>query len=423
MFVGGSVNAVRTQNGRKVSDVVDILLFLSDFVRDRPESVAAIERLLAGRSGLLDARGRELFEGAFKYLNTLGLTPEQMFDEMLGALFNAPSAGALHVENLKGTDGEVALRLGENEPFGVINVGDASSLCKLCEEHSELVVTEKEFSGSLFRGINQDLSTVSILIGSKKFSEGWSSWRVSTMGLMNIGRSEGPQIIQLFGRGVRLKGRDFSLKRSRRLDLPAEAAGAWATPKHIEALETLNIFGIRADYMRQFKEYLEEEGLPSNEDRIEFVLPVIKNLGSVKLKMVRLREGVDFKKDGPKPELAEPPESMLRHRVVLDWYPKLQTLASAGRSTDGDVAERDRCVLEARHRAFLDFDRIYFELQEYQERAELAQSVASTRGRCCAACSGRLVRPVHPRGGDGGRHRSGRWRAGRRSPSLFSRST
>ncbi|MCV4754643.1 hypothetical protein OFC37_34790, partial [Escherichia coli] len=82
---------------------------------------------------------------------------------------------------------------------------------KLCEEHRELVVTEKAFSGTLFRTINDETSTINILIGSKKFTEGWSSWRVSTMGLMNIGRSEGPQIIQLFGRGIRLKGKDFSL--------------------------------------------------------------------------------------------------------------------------------------------------------------------------------------------------------------------
>ena len=48
-------------------------------------------------------------------------------------------------------------------------------------------------------------SSINILIGSKKFSEGWNCWRVSTMGLMNIGQSEGSEIIQLFGRGVRLK--------------------------------------------------------------------------------------------------------------------------------------------------------------------------------------------------------------------------
>ena len=145
------------------------------------------------------------------------------------------------------------MRLGENDEFGLINVGDAPALCKLCDQQDELVVTEKEFSGSLFRVINDSDSTVNLLIGSKKFTEGWNSWRVSTMGLMNIGRSEGSEIIQLFGRGVRLKGHGMTLKRSTALD-------GVKGPKHINMLETLNVFGIRADYMRQFKEYLEDEG-------------------------------------------------------------------------------------------------------------------------------------------------------------------
>ncbi len=364
VFVGGSVNAVRTQNRRKVSDVVDILLSLATFVRERRKSIASIKRLLAGRSDLLDAKGRKLFEGTFLYLNTLGLTPDRVFDDILRVLFNASRTAALHVENLKGTDGEVALRLGDNEAFGVINVGDASALCRLCEEQQELVVTEKEFSGSLFRALNDEASTINILIGSKKFTEGWSSWRVSTMGLMNIGRNEGPQIIQLFGRGVRLKGKDFSLKRSRRLE-------GQAAPKNIETLETLNIFGIRADYMRQFKEYLEDEGLPANEDRVEFVLPVIKNLGSKKLKIVRLREGIDFKKNGQKPILdGEPPVYLKKYPIVLDWYPKLQAMASGAGRTSAQVAERDRGYFEESHLAFLDFDAIYFELQQFKnERA------------------------------------------------------
>lgn len=359
VFVGGSVNAVRTQNRRKVSDVVDILLSLATFVKERESSVHIIEALLAGRSGLLDTQQRELFQGTFQYVNTLGLTADQVFDDILRVLFNAETTAALHVENLKGTDGEVALRLGDNEAFGVINVGDASDLCKLCEEQTELVVTEKEFSGSLFRALNDEASTINILIGSKKFTEGWSSWRVSTMGLMNIGRNEGPQIIQLFGRGVRLKGKDFSLKRSRRLE-------GQAAPKNVETLETLNIFGIHADYMRQFKEYLEDEGLPANEDRIEFVLPVIKNLGSKKLKMVRLKEGIDFKKDGPKPVLEAPPDYLVRYPVVVDWYPKLQAMASGAGRTGAQTAEKTQCYFEEAHLAFLDFDAIYIELQQFK---------------------------------------------------------
>ena len=364
VFVGGSVNAVRSENKRKVSDVVDILLFLANFVGRREETITMIKRLLEGQSGLLDRQNRDIFAGAFHYLNTLGLKPDQVFDDILRVLFNAPTTAALHVENLKGTDGEVALRLGDNDAFGVINVGDASTLCKLCQEHQELVVTDQAFTGSLFRTLNDESSTINILIGSKKFTEGWSSWRVSTMGLMNIGRNEGPQIIQLFGRGVRLKGKEFSLKRSRRLERQA-------APKNIETLETLNIFGIRADYMRQFKEYLEEEGPPANEDWIEFVLPVIKNLGTKKLKTVRLQEGINFKKDGPKPTLdEEPPEYLVRHPVVVDWYPKLQAMASGTVRTNGQSAERDRCHFEESHLAFLDFDAIYSELQQFKnERA------------------------------------------------------
>src|SRR3546814_4454780 len=93
------------------------------------------------------------------------------------------------------------------------------------------------------------------------------SWRVSTMGLMNVGQTEGSQIIQLFGRGVRLKGYGSSLKRSGKTELPDDMT----RPKDIGVLETLSIFGLRADYMAQFRDFLEEEGLPTNDDRDVFL--------------------------------------------------------------------------------------------------------------------------------------------------------
>ena len=68
IFVGGSVNAVRTENKRAVSDVLDVLLFFDRFVRERQESVAFIDRLLNGDPGLNDERGRPIFAGAFGYL-------------------------------------------------------------------------------------------------------------------------------------------------------------------------------------------------------------------------------------------------------------------------------------------------------------------------------------------------------------------
>ncbi len=79
------------------------------------------------------------------------------------------------------------------------------------------------------------------------------------------------------------------LKRSGKAQLPDEME----RPKHISVLETLSIFGIRADYMAQFRDFLEEEGLPVNDDRIEFMLPIIKNLGTQKLKTIRLKNTIN----------------------------------------------------------------------------------------------------------------------------------
>jgi hypothetical protein len=365
IFVGGSVKAVRSENKRKVSDVVDILLFLAEYagVAHRAENIRVIDAFLKGQSGLLDLHGNDLFATAYTYLVKCGFTAEQVYSDVLRVLFNADAPASLHVILLKGADGEIALRLGDQDDFGLINVGDAPDLCKLCEVHKELVVSDQEFSGSLFQVLNDPKSKINILIGSKKFTEGWSSWRVSTMGLMNIGRTEGSEIIQLFGRGVRLKGKDFCLKRSRRIE-------GISAPRDLERLETLNIFGIRADYMRQFKEYLEEEGLPSNEDRIDFVLPVINGLGNLHLKTVRLKEGVDFKRQAPRPTLDQPDELLKPQKVILDWYPKIQALASAGGQDPLQEAEKNRAILSEAHIAFLNPDKMYFEMQRFKnERA------------------------------------------------------
>ena len=274
--------------------------------------------------------------------------------------------------------GEVALRLGaENEPFGVINVGDDAKLVKLCEEHG-LATGEREFSGSLFHEINQPHSAAHLLIGSKKFTEGWSSWRVSTMGLMNVGKGEGAQIIQLFGRGVRLKGYDLSLKRSGRTTLPEGVE----RPKHINILETLGIFGIHADYMAQFRDFLDEEGLPADDDRIEFLLPVIKNLGTQRLKTIRLKKTINgvstefgdaFRKLAPVPTLAPPDpvsdpstDYLQRQQVLLNWYPKIQAMRSGGLVGGDADAAPNKTHLTPCHVAFLDLDRLYFELERFK---------------------------------------------------------
>ncbi|HCO79992.1 MAG TPA: restriction endonuclease subunit R [Bacillus sp. (in: Bacteria)] len=366
VFVGGSVNALRTYKGRKISDVTDVLLFIARFVKESKESISMIKRLLSGNPGLLDGKGNEIFGNSFPYL--MDKSAEEVYQEILLLVFNSTIANAtLRVENLKGVDGEIALRVGEQEPFGVINVGDTNELSKLCTNYQELLVTERDFSKSYFHEIDKKDSKINLLIGSKKFTEGWSSWRVSTMGLMNLGRSEGSQIIQLFGRGVRLKGYNFSLKRSEALkgEIPE-------IPKYLNFIETLNIFGIRADYMQQFKEYLEDEGIQTDVEFEEIYLPVINDYRKreLKLKALRLKAGIDFKKQGPKPRFSAPSERLSSNeKIIVNWYPKLQIQDSRKKGysvRETQSATLNKELFSEKHVAFMNIERMYFEMQKFK---------------------------------------------------------
>ena len=373
IFVGGKVTAALAT--RDASDIVEIVQFFARYTSDRSGNIQRIDRIL--NQGLQTARGENLFSGRFAYLNTSGLDAAAIYEDTLATLFNAPAGGQLYVENLKGATGEIALRVGsENSPFGVINVGDDAKLVKLLEDRG-IAAVDRSFTGSLFLEINKPHSTVNLLIGSKKFTEGWSSWRVSTMGLMNVGKTEGAQIIQLFGRGVRLKGYQQSLKRSGFVEVPPEVT----RPKHLGVLETLGIFGIQADYMTQFREFLEEEGLPTNEDREEIRLPVLRSLRNHQLKTIRLKKTINgvqtdfgdaFRRLGPIPTLQKPDDSttlevkqLQEQAIEVNWYPKIQSMRSKGLRENAS-SEANEARLTDKHIAFLDLDALYFELERFK---------------------------------------------------------
>lgn len=364
IFVGSSVNAVRSEGGRKVSDVVKILLFFQDFINRPSEFSGYIKRLLNPNDGIKNPRGYSLFANNF-LLTKQGLKlgeedafAAQAYHKMIERLFhsNVPNAN-LHIDKQKGGDGEIGLRIGNAPYFGVINVGDSDTLIKLCESNDLDCETREFGNNSLFSHINDDDSTINFLIGSKKFSEGWSSWRVSAMGLMNVGRSEGSEIIQLFGRGVRLKGYKYSLKRSTALDSSYNPGNL---PKGLREIETLNIFGVRADYMDTFRKYLEDEGLPANEEAYtEVKIPTVNLLGEAKLKVVRLKEGYDFKKT----VVVHPEDCIDKVRVKVDWLPKVDALWSRKAGVE-EGAVMPKGKLRSNHLALLNWNKIFFAIEQ-----------------------------------------------------------
>ena len=292
VFVGGSVNAVYKRKGQDTSDVLAVQLFLHRVLSDPGWAQDAIAKLLRGESGLHAAWNVDLFEERFGDLARSEDSPEQIYAQMLQAIFHADGPGGVRLCDIRGAPGELGLKaVGSDHYFGLIYIGDTSNFKKLAlKADAGIIMEEDAVGGSMFDRVNEADTTVNVLIGAKKFAEGWNSWRVSNMGLMNVGRAEGSEIIQLFGRGVRLKGKGMSLKRSTRLEGPH--------PKNIGLMETLNIFAVRADYMQKFREYLEHEGLEA-QDTVTLQVPVRANedfLGRGLVVPV-LPEGSDFETD------------------------------------------------------------------------------------------------------------------------------
>jgi hypothetical protein len=361
VFVGSSVS-------KEDSDIQQVVKFLAWFLNNENQAKTWIKDLVANKARLLDTKERNIFHNRFTPLMGTGRDESQIYLDILNRLFNTTYAGQrLIVVNLKGSKGELALRIGTSEPFGLINVGDSSKLYKALDEESSFDYVSDDFAKTLFHSINDKDSKLNILIGSRKFTEGWSSWRVSTMGLLNIGRGEGSQIIQLFGRGVRLKGKGYSLKRS----IPSQR------PKglHLEKLETLNIFGVRADYMATFKQYLEEEGVTPSDEILELDFETRPNLPATQLKTLKLKDGYkDNQIKGFKrvhfPNLYEIPTEfegkIKKPHIKLDLYPKLEALSTTSFSDKTSISDRVTRKLDRKVIGAFDFERIYLSLQTFK---------------------------------------------------------
>lgn len=356
IFVG---NTVTNKGSKNESDIDKVLIFIKEFLENsNNKSVIAIRNILKSESGYLNKDNQDIFAGSLKYLTKNILDAEVIYKDMLEKIFNCSSSQSiLHIENIKGSDGEIALKAGENEYFGVINVGDAAALFKKLQEQN-FNTSESSFKDSLFAGINNDKSNINILIGAKKFTEGWNSYRVSCMGLLNVGQSEGSSIIQLFGRGVRLKGYNNSLKRSsayKKIDLTLK------TPEFFNTMETLNIFGINADYMKTFDEFIRREGVEIKEFET-YHMNVIRNKSfkAKKLYTIKLKDGLDYKKHADIPILHY--EENIN--VILDLFNTVQSVSS-------QKIESKDCPYKEYHipkniLPFFNYDNIYFKMQEYK---------------------------------------------------------
>lgn len=371
VFVGNRVTA--STSAAELSDVQEVLQFIDNFVRHKAKTIKRIDDVINERTGLVTANGVDVFQSGLDALWSIyGGTkpaPEVIYADVLRYVFNSDTTSdepRLRVEAIKQVQGEIAMRIGDSEYFGVINIGDTSKLIKQCDE-SGIVARDEEFSKeSLFRNINKKDSNIKILIGSRKFTEGWNSWRVSTMGLINFAQSEGSQAIQLFGRGVRLKGYEGNLKRSSVLE-------GVKHPKNMRYIETLTIFGVRANYMEDFKKFMANEGAPTNDEVINIKLPVISRFDELQgktLRVIKVKNGINFKKQASRLMLDVPQDDFMsylnRSKTKIDCRSKIQNIESEGSFGLSLQAVVEENIIGDAALQVLNYYRIFDELQAYK---------------------------------------------------------
>jgi superfamily II DNA or RNA helicase len=242
IFVGATVVGKKEKTEiekKEESDILQVVELIKKAIDNKDWINEKADLILSGRTNLKNDEGRDIFENKFEYLKEKRRID---LDDMYKKIFGG--SGSFRIYEIKKVEGELGLKVGENDYFGVINIGDVLSFKKKLEDRG-IIVEQDVVSESLFDSIKKEGSKINILIGSRKFIEGWDTWRVSSMCLLNIGVGQGPLIIQLFGRGVRLKGKGMTLKRS--------------NDKKVKPLETLSIYGIKAEYLKSFLESIRKE--------------------------------------------------------------------------------------------------------------------------------------------------------------------
>lgn len=387
VFVGNRVTAPVKSSGLSaaekdlLTDVEEVIAFIDNFVKNKRQTIDDIEKVITHNTGLVTSNGQDVFTHDFTALHDIFhgvLSAEMLYDEILEFVFNTKttvSSPRLHLENVKAHN-EIAMRIGEDgDYFGVINIGDTTGLLKNLKEKQlnnpmPIVIQDNSFhTESLFDDIKKTSSKINVLIGSRKFTEGWSCWRVSTIGLINFAKGEGSQAIQMFGRGVRLKGFQFKLKRSRELDASLHAPKV----KHINKLETLTIFGVKANYMDEFRKFLEEE--QELEPEHEFVDVELKTkrrydeAKPYKLQVIRVAGDKNFKKQAKRLLLDAPNDPLFKkfmntNQIVIDCRSKIHAIDVTFSMKITHVPNpipMPQSIIEV-----LDYQRIYEELELYK---------------------------------------------------------
>ncbi len=246
-------------NKLKYSDIKDLFLattfpdrpliaFMGNTVNDKKDEGKKGDDELSDISKIVD------------YLANLSEADRVKFKNV----FNNEYKGKLRLTRNTRADDEILLSYGTGDYWGIINVGNGLNFIndykgENVEKVTSTSVVISNIEKYLFENIDKPQSPINVLIGSRKFAEGWNCFRVSVIGLINLGKTKGNKIIQIFGRGVRLKGLKNDGKRKDLNHIEDYFSLTHSEIDKLKRLETLCVFSLQRSYLETFTEAVSSE--------------------------------------------------------------------------------------------------------------------------------------------------------------------
>jgi len=250
------VNSVNTEDS-------DLLLFFNEIEKIAKNKI---------KQDLLDESKQEIIDEFEKKPKFIFEDMEVDFDkiefskieykDILQSVFNAGTPGNIEVLKIPSNKQELVFKLATSDlPFALIKIGDIADWLK--SKLSGYEVIETWDNESVFKRLNKDDSSISILMGSRSFYEGWDSNRPNLVLFVNIGVGTDAKkfVLQSVGRGVRIEPSKNKRRRLKNLYNAKEINAEVYTrvSKYNLPLESLLVFGTNAENLKEIIKTLKEE--------------------------------------------------------------------------------------------------------------------------------------------------------------------
>ncbi|MDK2791605.1 MAG: hypothetical protein PWQ25_468 [Deferribacteres bacterium] len=201
------------------------------------------------------------FEGTKLNPNLINVIESVTLNDIVKYIFNSEKTGKIEVIKIPSNNQELIFKLTTSDsPFALMKIGDIAEWLKNKLTGYEII--EKFENESIFKQINEK-EDINILMGSRSFYEGWDSNRPNIILFINIGKGTDSKkfVLQSIGRGVRIE--PIANKRRRALFLnnnqEIDKDIFNAIKENIEPIESLFVFGTKADNLKEVVATLKQE--------------------------------------------------------------------------------------------------------------------------------------------------------------------